>query len=227
MTIRERVDEINSFFANQRKRFSLVVSEIDTLKKTHSLREEQIRKKYLNRRNDVNRVYNEVLKFYRIAKDNTRAELVKRGKQPIAPDINLLSEMLYKIDENNYNDSTASKIVELSSNYIVFLDHQINEIDGIEKEELGKLETELKNKLLVLNRKKQSILKSCEDYLSGQEIGNLRKLLDILDKEYGFGNNYAVRKNKWLKQNSFIRVSAKKVVDTIKLATEGSKSVRK
>ena len=31
MTIRERVDEINSFFANQRKRFSLVVSEIDTL----------------------------------------------------------------------------------------------------------------------------------------------------------------------------------------------------
>ena len=37
----------------------------------------------------------------------------------------------YKIDENNYNDSTASKIVELSSNYIVFLEHQINEIDGI------------------------------------------------------------------------------------------------
>lgn len=144
MTIRERIDEINSFFINQRKRFSLVESEIDTLKHTYTSREEQIRKKYLNRRNDVNRVYNEVLKFYRIAKDNTRAELVKRGKQPIAPDINLLSEMLYKIDENNYNDSTASKIVELSSNYIVFLEHQINEIDGIENEELDKLETELK-----------------------------------------------------------------------------------
>ena len=198
MTIRERVDEINSFFANQRKRFSLVVSEIDTLKKTHSLREEQIRKKYLNRRNDVKRVYNEVLKFYRIAKDNTRVELLRSGKQPIAPDINLLSEMLYKIDENNYNDSTASKIVELSSNYIVFLENQINEIDGFEKDELRKLETDLKNKLSVLKLKKQTILKSCEDYLSGHEVCNLRKLLDILDKEYGFGNNYAVRKTNGL-----------------------------
>ena len=227
MTIRERIDEINSFFINQRKRFSLVESEIDTLKHTYTLREEQIRKKYLNRRNDVNRVYNEVLKFYRIAKDNTRAELVKRGKQPIAPDINLLSEMVYKIDENNYNDSTASKIVELSSNYIVFLEHQINEIDGIEKEELDKLETELKNKLLVLKRKKQSILKSCEDYLSGQEVGNLRKLFDILDKEYGFGNNYAVRKTNGLNKTLLYGYQQRKLSIPLSLQQKAQKELGK
>ena len=111
MTIIERIDDINSFLTSQRKQFSTVVSETDKLKNTYSLKEKQILKKYLNKRHDINQVYNEVLKFYRIAKDNTRDELVKRGKKPIAPDINLLSGMLYKIDENNYNDYTASKIV--------------------------------------------------------------------------------------------------------------------
>ena len=37
MTIRERIDEINSFFINQRKRFSLFEYEIDTLKHTYTL----------------------------------------------------------------------------------------------------------------------------------------------------------------------------------------------
>lgn len=194
MTIRERIDDINSFLTSQRKQFSTVVSETDKLKNTYSLKEKQILKKYSNKRHDINWVYDEVLKFYRIAKDNTRAELVKQGKKPIAPDINLLSGMLYKIDENNYNDYTASKIVELVGNNIVFLENQINEIDGFEKEELGKLETELKNKLSDLKLKKHNILQSCDDYLSGQEVGNLRKLLDIINKEYGFDNHYAVRK---------------------------------
>lgn len=198
MTIRERIDDINSFLTSQRKQFSTVVSETDKLKNTYSLKEKQILKKYSNKRHDINQVYNEVLKFYRIAKDNTRAELVKQGKKPIAPDINLLSGMLYKIDENNYNDYTASKIVELVGNNIVFLENQINEIDGFEKEELGKLETELKNKLSDLKLKKHNILQSCDDYLSGQEVGNLRKLLDIINKEYGFDNHYAVRKKNGL-----------------------------
>lgn len=198
MTIIERIDDINSFLTSQRKQFSIVVSETDKLKNTYSLKEKQILKKYLNKRHDINQVYNEVLKFYRIAKDNTRDELVKRGKKPIAPDINLLSGMLYKIDENNYNDYTASKIVELVGNNIVFLENQINEIDGFEKEELGKLETELKNKLSDLKLKKHNILQSCDDYLSGQEVGNLRKLLDIINKEYGFDNHYAVRKKNGL-----------------------------
>ena len=158
MTIREQIDEINKFFADSRERYKYAASIKDAAVSSYASKAEQIRRNYQHKRTDIGLKRDEVLKFYRIAKDNTRAELTTVGKQPKSPDINLLSEMLYKINENDYNDATASKIVELIGSYIVFFDNQIKEIDRHEKNELNQLEAKRLSELSVLESRKQAVL---------------------------------------------------------------------
>lgn len=194
MTIREQIDEINKFFADSRERYKYAASIKDAAVSSYASKAEQIRRNYQHKRTDIGLKRDEVLKFYRIAKDNTRAELTTVGKQPKSPDINLLSEMLYKINENDYNDATASKIVELIGSYIVFFDNQIKEIDRHEKNELNQLEAKRLSELSVLESRKQAVLKVCSDYLASADIRNLRKLLDNLDNDFGFSKNQIGRK---------------------------------
>ncbi len=194
MTIREQIDEINKFFVDSRERYKYAASAIDVVASSYASKAEQIRRNYQHKRNNINLKRDEVLKFYRIAKDNTRAELTTVGKQPKTPDINLLSEMLYKINENDYNDATASKIIELIGSYIVFFDNRIKEIDRHEKDELNQLETKRLSELSVLESRKQAVLKVCSDYLAGADIRNLRRLLDNLDNEFGFSKKQIDRK---------------------------------
>lgn len=198
MTIREQIDEINKFFTNSRERYKAAAAAIDAAANSYASKAEQIHRKYQGVRNDINLKRDEVLKFYRIAKDNTRIELTTTGKQPKSPDINLLTGMLYKINENNYNDPTAAKIVELIGCYIAFLDDQTKHIDGCEKDELKQLDAKRSSELSVLESRKQAVLKLCSDYLAGSEIRNLRRLLDNLDSDFGFGKNQIDRKRNGL-----------------------------
>lgn len=194
MTIREQIDEINEFFTSSRERYKCVKYTMDTVVSSYASKEEQIRRHYQNKRNNINLNRDEVLKFYRIAKDNTRADLITVGKLPKSPDINLLSEMLHKINEKDYNDAVASKMVELIASYIVFFDNQIKEIDRYQKGELNQLEAKRLSEISVLESRKQDILRACSNYLAGDKIRSLRKLLDNLDNEFGFSKKMIDRK---------------------------------
>lgn len=186
MTIREQILEINSFFINNRENYHNIVSKIDIEKSNYVSRAEQIRKNYQNKRDEVNAEREEVLKFYRIAKDNTKAELAIKGKHPTTPNIRLLSELIYKIDVHNYNDPTATKIVELISSYVAYYDSLLTDIDNQEKSTLKQLESQKRRVVDEFEQKKQSLLKICSEYLHGYNVSNLRRLLDTLSEHFNF-----------------------------------------
>ena len=194
MTIREQIAEINAFFSQNRERYQSATAAINTALSSYTSKATQLRRKFQNERTHVNSKREEVLVLYRIAKDNTRSELSKTGKKPRKPDITLLSEMLRKIDEHNYNDATATKMVELIGSYIVYFDNQIAEIDQREKVALRQLKGEQSSKLSELESRKKSVLKICTDYLASPEVCNLRKLLDNLDRRFGFRDDQLIKK---------------------------------
>jgi hypothetical protein len=114
MTIQEQLNAINATFVKLHKDFVRFEAEKKSLASRFSLEYSRVQQKWDQERSRVSAVKEDVLKYYRIAKDNSSKELVSSGVGGQRPDIARLNRMIEQINSYSRNDPVAGQIIDLA-----------------------------------------------------------------------------------------------------------------
>lgn len=190
MTIQEQLQVINMTFEKLHKDFVRMDSEKAALDRKYAAIAKSISDKFTKEKEVLVQTKEDVLKFYRIAKDNSRKELVQGASNKQKPDLAKLNTLINQININNRDDYTAGQIIDLASSYVSFVDEQLREVSSKENRELKANEQAKESERSSLVDRKKQILKSCEDYLRGEDIKNLVRLFESIHTDYEITNDY-------------------------------------
>lgn len=190
MTIQEQLNAINKTFVQLHKDFVRFDAEKQSLSNRFSMECSRVQEKWKNEKNRITAVKDDVLKYYRIAKDNSSKELVTTGISGQRPDIARLNRMVEQINIANRNDPIASQIIDLSSQYIVYLDKELSQIATREQSELRNVEAQKDQEGRRLTQQKKQVLTNCEQYLKGNDIANLVRLFETIHHDYEITPEY-------------------------------------
>ena len=184
MTIQQQLEKLNETFKQLHNSFIAADKDkqlLDEKYRQKSASAEQTRNDEVNR---ISQIKEDVLKYYRIAKDNSPKELISSGIAPQKPDLAKLNQMVLQIDESSRNDPTAARIIDLSSAYCIYLDNQIKDVSSKKQADFSRIDTQKNTEASALADRKKGILKQCRDYLTGPEIRNLVRLFENIHDDY-------------------------------------------
>ena len=182
MTIQEQLEILNKRFESLHQAFSAIEQQQKSLDAKYSNISNSIKSKWQSEYDRLNQLKEEVLKYYRIAKDNSKKELISSGIAPQRPDLAKLNEMVIRINTGNRSDPVAGQIIDLTSAYVAFID---NEVSQISNSNMDKSDEEKK-----LTLRKKQVLKDCENYLHGDDVKNLVSLFEMIHRDYEITNDY-------------------------------------
>ena len=100
MTIQEQLIKLNNKFDQLHQDFSAAEMQQKSLDTKYTGIVNSIRSKWQIEYDKQNQLKEEVLKYYRIAKDNSKKELVHSGIAPQRPDLAKLNSLIEKINVN-------------------------------------------------------------------------------------------------------------------------------
>jgi len=183
MNIQSQLKVINSKFTNLHVDFDAIDRQKKQLAADYATKCAEVREKHGKEREQIARLKGDVLKFYRIAKENTNRELV-RGAKEQRPDLALLNTMVTKIIPSNRVDYIATQMVDLCSGYVSYLDSKIAEIGDREKKKLVSVKQQFHQDEQLLDNHKRTILEACVQYLNGPDIKRLVQLFEDLEQEF-------------------------------------------
>ncbi len=183
MTILEQLNAINATFQRLHQDFLRFDREIQALSSRFAGEAADEQRKWDAERTLTAGKREDVLKFYRIAKDNSHKELVT-GLPGQRPDLARLNQMIQRIDVNDRSDPTAGQIIDLCSQYVSWLDRELAQID--QKGQSGQLAVDRRKEQEAarLTQQKKQVLVSCERYLQGPEVANLVRLFEDIHRDY-------------------------------------------
>jgi len=190
MTIQEQLNVINDTFHKLHGDFVRFKSEKQSLSNRYSVEAARIHEKWEKERGRLVALREDVLKYYRIAKDNSSKELNVVGATPQTPDIARLNRMIEQISPLSRNDPVAGQIIDLASHYIACLDGEVRQVDSKERTEIQGLETCKSQELSHLSQQKKQVLMDCEQYLRGKDIINLVSLFETIHRDYEITETY-------------------------------------
>lgn len=180
MTIQEQLNAINETFVRLHKDFVRFEADKQALSSRFSLEYARVQEKWDKERDRIIAVREDVLKYYRIAKDNSSKELVTTGISGQRPDIARLNRMIEQINSYNRNDSIAGQIIDLSSQYIAYLDRELSQISAKEQSERRNVDIRKDQESSRLTQQKKQVLMDCERYLRGEDVANLVRLFETI-----------------------------------------------
>lgn len=189
MTIQEQLLVINATFEKLHKDFTRIDAEKAALDRKYASIASSIHEKYEKQVASLTSLKNDVLKFYRIAKDNSKKELIPTGSKK-APDLAKLNALINQINVNSRDDYTAGQIIDLASSYVSYIEDQISNLLAKERNEIRANDAAKENEKNQLTSKKKQILKSCEDYLRGEDVRNLVVLFESIHRDYEITDDY-------------------------------------
>lgn len=190
MTIQEQLQKTSDTFARLHREFISFENEKQSLNKKYAA---NIRRSEVKRRQEkekIEGIREDVLKFYRIAKDNSRKELISFGIAPQKPDLARLNRMIAQINTADRCDLIAGQIIDICSRYVVYLNLEIKKISGDENAEKIKIEQDKVREAEKLTQRKRAVLSKCEQYLRGDDIKNLVRLFEMIQRDYEITNDY-------------------------------------
>ena len=133
MTIQEQLIKLNNKFDQLHQDFSAAEMQQKSLDTKYSGIVNSIRSKWQIEYDKQNQLKEEVLKYYRIAKDNSKKELVHSGIAPQRPDLAKLNSLIERINVSNRMDPVAGQIIDLTSAYVAYVDKEIAQISQKEQ----------------------------------------------------------------------------------------------
>ena len=184
MTIQEQLQKINQMFVNAHREFTNLETEKQNLKIKQEDLSAKARMRFQQEKQTFQDIREEVLKYYRIAKDNSGKELLTRSAVPVKPDLGKLNTMIEQVMINDRNDLTAGRIIDLASSYCAYLDIEIDKIDAAEQRELHRIRESLKQEAAEIDRKKKQILATCVQFLQSGTMKKLQELFDRIQRDY-------------------------------------------
>lgn len=190
MTIQEQLIKLNNTFYQLHQDFSAVEMQQKNLDLKYDGIVNSIRAKWQIEYDKKNELKEEVLKYYRIAKDNSKKELVLSGKAPQRPDLALLNDLIERINVNNRTDPVAGRIIDLASAYVAYVENEITQISQKEERELSIANSNKVEERKQLTQRKKQVLMNCESYLRGEDIRQLVSLFEMIHREYEITDEY-------------------------------------
>lgn len=193
MTILEHLNVINSHFVQLHNSFMSLDKESQSLSAASRERNAKIREKWSAERAKYLSLKENVLTYYRIAKDNSKKDLVTSGLPPKQPNIAKLNEMVELIQTYVRDDPIAGQLIDLASQYVIYINNEIARIDAKEKSEIFSSDNQNGDERIGLLEKKEKILSDCESYLRGKEVKDLVKLFESIHKDYEINSGFFER----------------------------------
>ena len=190
MTIQEQLNAINETFVKLHKDFVRFEAEKKSLSSRFALEYSRVQEKWDKERERISAVKEDVLKYYRIAKDNSSKELVTSGISGQRPDIARLNRMIEQISSYSRNDPVAGQIIDLASQYIVYLDNELAQISSKEQAEKRNVDLRKDQESSKLTQQKKQVLMDCERYLQGDDVANLVRLFEAIHRDYEITESY-------------------------------------
>lgn len=144
---------------------------------------------------------NEILKYYRIAKENSSHELSPYSEQLI-PDIAKLNTMIFRVNDALRDDVMAGAIVDLCSSYIAYIDKELSNLESKRQREYKEVRQKIQYILNQLQRKKECNLQKCRDIVNSplsitisEQLCEISKEVEISDYFYSHWNEDGAYKN--------------------------------
>ncbi len=190
MTIQEQLVKLNNKFDQLHQDFSAAEMQQKSLDTKYTGIVNSIRSKWQIEYDKQNQLKEEILKYYRIAKDNSKKELVHSGIAPQRPDLAKLNSLIERINVNNRMDPVAGQIIDLTSAYVACVDKEIAQISQKEQSEIANANRNKGDEQKNLTQRKKQILMNCENYLRGEEVQQLVSLFEMIHREYEITDDY-------------------------------------
>ena len=189
MLILEQIQKLNNMFDDFERRFHQIDKERQAQMERYASNLKELRAKKEKEKNELLSLKENVLTYYRIAKANTSQELQTGGITGERPDIPYLNSLIYQINDDSMEDSTARTVVLKASRYVVWLDAKLRRIDArkLPEESAGMKQTEENRKL---DEKKQQLIQEYVEMLQGPGMKKLLETLDILYNDYAINERF-------------------------------------
>lgn len=184
MTIQEHLCKLNSTFKNLHNKFLQFESEKRNLDNKYSAIVLQVKAKYKQERDKLEEEKEAVLKYYRIAKDNSNKELVHSGVSPQQPNLAKLNTMIERVNSYSRTDPVAGQIIDLCNSYIAYIESDIRKIDQRESDEIKNVLNNKEDEAKNLVYRKAKVLSDCEQYLQCDDVKNLVSLFEMIHNDY-------------------------------------------
>lgn len=184
MTIQEQLYAINKTFLKLHDEFARFDVEKQALEGRFASERIRVQDKWKAEKDKMIVVKEDVLKYYRIAKDNSRKDLASSGVAGQRPDISRLNSMVEKINIRDRNDVIAGQIIDLASQYVAYLDKEISKLSDKEQAESKNLDQHKDHEISRLAQQRKQVLVNCEQFLRGENIAKLVQLFDDINHDY-------------------------------------------
>lgn len=127
-TIQEQLELINGKFAQLHAEFARIDGDAAALQEEKRNARNRAHAKLKARYDAIAQDRENVDMFYRIARENTKADLPSNAA-PARPDIAKLNEIASQVNSYNRTDPSAARIVELAAGYFAWLDVEQGKLD--------------------------------------------------------------------------------------------------
>ena len=200
MTIKDQLIKLNVRFEKLHQDFSAIEAQQKNLEAKYIGLVNSIKTKWQAEYDKQNQLKEEVLKYYRIAKDNSRKDIVHTGVIPQKPDIAKLNGLLDRININDRNDPVAGQIIDIASSFISYIEGEVKQISKREQSELENANNRKKDEQRELTQQKKQIVANCENYLHGEEVKSLVSLFEAIHQDYEITEEYFAHWGEQLKR---------------------------
>ena len=189
MTIEEQLKVLNGEFQKLHSKFMSFDTQLKGVDSKYESLRNSIQLKYQTEKQKQIDLKEEILKYYRIAKDNSYKDINPNALAKI-PDIGALNTLIERINTLNRNDNVAGQIIDLASGYLSFVENELKKVASRESSEISSLEGQKSNEIAQINNSKKQVLADCKNYLKSETMLALVQLFEMIHRDYEITPSY-------------------------------------
>lgn len=187
MAITDSLIRINDLLSRQREKAKTIEARRSSQSRQTADRAQAERNKAEAAKQQWYEFEDQVMVYYRMAKNNTDRELTILTESAEKPDktLNKLDKLVRAIHPNNYHDPNADKAVELAGRYVAYIRKQIMEIDASAARAIASSESDGKSKQETLGNELRGVVAECNSIVGGSYAKAARQELDGIARSHG------------------------------------------
>lgn len=189
MTIEEQLKVLNGEFQKLHSKFMSFDTQLKGIDSKYAALKSSIVSKYQSEKQRQIDLKEEILKYYRIAKDNSYKDISPSAPAKM-PNIGTLNNLIDRINTLSRNDNIAGQIIDLASGYLSFVENELKKVISRENNELSALEGQKTNEIAQINNSKKQVLVDCKNYLKSETMIALVQLFEMIHRDYEITPSY-------------------------------------
>ena len=190
MSIDRQLTNLNSFLTEQHKKVLLIEKQRNDIESNYIKKAESIKKKWKEELDKKNQIKEDILTYYKIAKNSSTKDIIRGGVIPREPDFKRLNFLVDMINTHSRNDKNADGVIEHVSEYLLYIENEISAILKKESQELDTVNNDKDKEIKKLSNNIKEIMRQCEEYLKGEEIKKIYSMQESIHRYYTISEKY-------------------------------------